>query len=101
MKPVPPVTRTVIPSLPCLEVLVVAARGRALLALLLRADVARAVRRLRRLGHLHEGDLPDLHAGIDRGRKVRDVPELERHGAVPARVDEACGGVDQETKPAE
>src|SRR3954470_7833049 len=101
MKPVPPVTRTVMRALRRLEVLVVAARRRALLALVLRADLARAVRRLRRLGHLHEGDLPDLHAGIDRDRQVRDVRGLERHVAVPAGVDEACGRVDQETEPAE
>src|SRR3954470_19407175 len=100
MKPVPPVTRTVMRALRRLEVLVIAARRRALLALVLRADLARAVGRLRRLGHLHERDLPDLHAGVDRYRQVRDVRELERHVAVPAWIDEARGRVDQEAEPA-
>ena len=84
-----------------LEVLPVAARRRPALALVLRADRRRAVRRRGRLGHLHEGDLPDLHAGIDRDREVRDVRELERHVAVPARVDEAGRRVDEQAEAAE
>jgi hypothetical protein len=57
----PPVTR-INPRL-SLEVLPVARRGRAALALVLRADLAGAVRRLGRLAQLDEGDLADLHPG--------------------------------------
>ena len=71
------------------EVLPVAARRRAALSLVLRAERPRAVRRLGRLGHLHERELPDLHRRIDRDRQVRDVRQLERHVTVEPGVDEA------------
>ena len=91
--PVPPVTRITSGSSP------VAARRRALLALVLRAEAVAAVGRGRRLGQLDERELADLHAVVDRDRQVGDVRELERHVAVPARVDEAGGRVDQEPEP--
>src|SRR5262249_2476411 len=46
-------------------------------------------------------ELADLHLRVDRDRQVRDVRELERHVAVPARVDEPGGRVDQEAEPSE
>src|SRR5207248_3366744 len=81
-----------------LEVLPVLRRRRAALALVLRAQLAASVRRRRRLAELDEGDLPDLHARIDRHREVRDVRELERDMPVPAGIDEAGRRVDQETE---
>src|SRR5205809_1014559 len=88
-------------SLALAEVLPVPARGRALLALVLRAELVRAVWPLGRLGQLHERELADLHPVIDRDREVGDVRELERHVPVPARVDEACGRMDQQAQPAQ
>ena len=44
---------------------------------------------------------PIFIAVVDRDRQVGDVRELERHVAVPARVDEAGGRVDQEPEPPE
>ena len=76
-------------------------RSRAGLALVLGAEPAGTVRCLGRLGHLDERELPDLHADVDRDRKVRDVRQLERHVAVPARVDEAGRRVDEEPEPPE
>ena len=83
------------------EVLEVAARRRALLALVLRAEAVGAVRGRRGLGQLDERELADLHPVVDRDREVRDVRELERHVAVPAGVDEACGRVDEQAEAAE
>src|SRR5687767_5765479 len=81
------------------EVLPVATRRGAALALVLRADPLRAVRPLRRLRQLDEGELADLHAGVDRDREIRDVRELERHVPVPPGVDEARGRMDQQPEP--
>ena len=60
-----------------------------------------AVRRLGGLGQLDERELADLHPVVDRDREVGDVRELERHVPVPAGVDEAGGGVDEQAEPAE
>src|ERR687898_1456706 len=75
------------------EVEVVAARGGAALALVLRAGGVAAVRMICGGGHEEERDLADLHAGIDRDGKGRDVRELEGQVAVPAGVNEAGGRV--------
>src|SRR5919201_956197 len=108
MKPVAPVTRTVTARAPgrraasprrlALEIPPVAAGCRAPLALVLRAELVRAVRLFGRLRELHERELADLHPVVDRDREVGDVRELQRHVAVPAGIDEAGGRVDQETE---
>ena len=54
-----------------------------------------------RLGHLDEGQLPDLHLRIDRDRQVGHVRQLERDVPVPTGVDEAGRRVDQEAEPAQ
>src|SRR6266511_3760548 len=82
------------------EVLPVAARGRALLSLVLRAERAGTVRRFSRLGQLREGELSVLHSVVDRDREIGHVRELERDVAVPAGVDEPCRGVDEQSEPA-
>ena len=71
------------------------------MALVLRAELAGAVRLLGGLGHLDERDLADLHRVVDRDREVGDVRELQRHVPVPTGVDESGGRVDQEPEPAE
>ena len=63
--------------------------------------LAAPVRRLGRLGQLHERDLADLHLRVDRHRQVRDIRQLERDVPVPAGVDEPGGRVDQEPEPPE
>ena len=84
-----------------LEVSPVAARRRTALALVLRAEPGRAVRVVRRLRHLDERQLADLHPGVDRDRQVGDVRQLERDVPVPAGVDEPCRRVDQQAEPSE
>src|SRR5690348_15086291 len=81
------------------EVLVVAARRRPALTLVLRPGRAAPVRVLGGRGHLQERDLADLHLGVDRDRKVRDVRQLEREVAVPSRVDEPGRRVDEQAQP--
>ena len=83
------------------EVLEVAARGRAPLALVLRALGAAAVRVLGRCRHRHEADLADLHTGVQRDRQAGDVGELECDVPVEAGVDEPGGAVDQQPEPSE
>src|SRR5690242_867056 len=80
-----------------LEVLVVAARRRTALALVLRPRRAAAVGVLGRRGHLEEGDLADLHLGVDGDRKVGHIRELEREVTVPTCVDEAGGAVNEQS----
>src|SRR4051794_17580607 len=67
-----------------LEVLVVAARRRTALALVLRSRFAAPVGVFGRRRHLEEGDLPDLHLGVDRDGEVGHVRKLEGEVAVPA-----------------
>ena len=83
------------------EVLEVAAGGRAALALVLGAGGAAAVGPLGRGGHLHEADLADLHARVERDRQAGDVGEFEGDVPVEAGVDEPGGRVDQQAEPAE
>ena len=78
------------------EVLPVAARRGAALALVLRAERRRAVRDVGLRRHDEEGDLTDLHAGIDGDRQGGDVRQLERDVAVPPGVDEPGRRVDQQ-----
>ena len=80
------------------EVLEVAARRRAALALVLRAGGARPVRRVGRRGHLHEADLADLHPRVQRDRQARHVGQLERDVPVETCIDEAGRAVDQQTQ---
>src|SRR5689334_9324267 len=78
------------------------ATGRgAALALVLAPAGLRPVRLVRGRGQPEEGDLPDLHARVDRDREVRDVRELERQVAIPAGVDVASGRVDEQSQSAE
>src|SRR4051812_46702797 len=83
------------------EVLEVAARGRAPLALVLRPDTLRAVRQGGGGGHAQEGDLADLHPRIERDRQVGNVGQLEGEMAIPARVDESRGGMNEQAQAAE
>src|SRR4051794_18416180 len=68
------------------EILVVLRGRRRRLALVARAELARAIRSLDRARHLEERDLTDLHAAVERNRQVRDVGEFERQVALPARI---------------
>ena len=61
----------------------------------------RAVRPLDRGSNLEEADLADPHAEVEGDRQVRDVRQLERQVALPARVDVARGRVDQQAEPAQ
>ncbi len=79
----------------------VARRRRPALPLVLRTDLLRAVRVLRRTVELEERELRDAHAGVQQDRQRRDVGELERHVAVEAGVDEPCGRVHDEAEPCE
>ena len=88
-------------GLEVLEVLEVAARGGAALALVLRATCAAAVRLVGGGGHLHEADLADLHSRVERDRQTGDVGELERDVPVEPGVDEPGGRVDQQSEAAE
>ena len=83
------------------EVEVVAAGRRAPLALVLRSRGPAAIGVLGGSRHLEEGDLTDLHARVERDRQRRHVGQLEGEVAVPARVDKACGRVDQQPEPAQ
>ena len=74
------------------EVAVRGRRGRCRLALVLGAQLLAAVRPFDRAGHGEEADLADLHAEVERDGQVGDVGQLERQGALPARVDIARRG---------
>ena len=87
--------------LPLREVAVERGRRRLRLALVLRSELLRAVRPIDRARHLEERDLADLHPEIERDRQVRDVRQLERQVALPARVDVARGRVDQQPESAQ
>ena len=82
------------------EVAVERRRGRLGLALVLRAELGRAVRPLDRARHLEEADLADPHPEVERDRQVGDVGQLEGQVALPARVDVAGGRVDEQPEPA-
>src|SRR3954470_21967315 len=84
-----------------LEVQVVAGRRRPALALVLGLGRLGAVWLLGGAAHAQERDLTDLHPGIDRDREVGHIRKLERQVAVPTRIDEAGGAVDEQTKPAQ
>ena len=75
--------------------------GRLLLALVARPQLRRAVRPLDRRRHPEERDLADAHAVVERDGQVRDVRQLERQVALPARIDVAGGRVDQQPEPAQ
>src|SRR6266536_3241446 len=83
------------------ELLEEPAGGGTALALVLAPPVLRPVRAVGRRGQPEERDLADLHAGVDRDRKVGDVGELEGEVAVPPGVDVAGRGVDEQAEPAE
>ncbi len=82
------------------EVLEVAARRRALLALILRSAGAGAVGVVGRRRHLHEAHLADLHPRVERDRKARHVRQFERDVTVEPSVDEARRRVDQQPQAA-
>src|SRR5688572_19215886 len=84
-----------------LEVAVVLRGSGAGLALVLRPELARAVRPLDGARHLEEADLADLHASVERDRQIRDVRQLERQIALPSRVDIAGRGVDEQAESAQ
>ena len=83
------------------EVFPVAAGAGADLALVLGADGGGAVGVVRRCSHTDERDLADLHARVERDREAGHVGEFERELSVPAGIDEAGGGVNEQTKTAE
>ena len=89
------------PRRPPVEVAVEGRRGRLRLALVLRAELGRAVRPLDRARHLEEADLADPHPEVERDRQVGDVRQLERQVALPARIDVAGGRVDEQPEPAQ
>ena len=84
-----------------LDVAMEGGRGRLGLALVLGTELWRTVRALDRARHLEEADLADAHPEIQRDRQVGHVRQLERQVALPARVDIASCGVDQQAEPAE
>src|SRR5665811_193619 len=69
------------------------------LALVLRPEPRTAIWPLDRARHLEEADLADPHAVVERDRQARDVRELERQVALPARVHVTRGRMDQEPQP--
>src|SRR4051812_6643844 len=71
------------------------------LALVLRPELRRPVRPLDRRRHLEERDLPDLHRVVERDWQIRNVRQLQREVALPARVDVAGGRVDEQPEAAE
>src|SRR5664280_1892631 len=76
-------------------------RGRGLaLALVLRAEPGAAVRPLDGGRDAEEADLANPHPLVERDRQARDVRELEREVALPARVHVAGGRVDQQAESA-
>src|SRR3954451_7607245 len=83
-----------------LEVQVVARRRRPALALVLGLRRRGAVWLLRGAAHAQERDLTDLHPGIDRDREGGHIRQLERQVAVPSRIDEAGGAVNEQAEPA-
>src|SRR5581483_11697125 len=78
-----------------------AARGRAALALVPRPVDRRPVRVLRGRGEPEDAQLPDLHAGPERDRQVRDVGQFQRDVAGEAGVDEPGRRVGEQTEPAQ
>ena len=76
----------------------VAALRRRRLALVVRAELRGAVGALRGRVERHERQLRDRQPGVELDRDAREVVELEREGALPARVDEAGGGVDDQAE---
>src|SRR5438552_10045478 len=82
-----------------LEVPMVQARRRVPLPAVLAPDARLAVCDLGRAGQPLEADLADLHPVVQGDGQVRHVRELEGKVPLPARVDVARGGVDQEAKP--
>src|SRR5207253_2723198 len=82
-----------------LEVLVERRRSWLRLALVLRSETLGSVRSLNRARHPEEADLPDPHPVVQGDRQVRHVRQLERQIALPARVDIAGSGVNQEPQP--
>ena len=49
--------------------------------------------------HGEEGDLPDLHAGIQADRQVGDIGQFQRDVAGEAGVNISCRGVDDQSQP--
>jgi len=83
------------------EVLEVTARCGTTLAEILRTSSTFAVGLIGRSGHLHETHLADLHSGVERDRKTRDVGQLEGDMAIETGVDEAGGGVNEQAEASE
>ncbi|GMU78917.1 MAG: hypothetical protein AMXMBFR46_17100 [Acidimicrobiia bacterium] len=52
-------------------------------------------------GHLEEGDLTDLHPGVEGDRQVGDVRQLEREVTVEPRVHEPRGRVGEQPEASE
>src|ERR1700690_1089260 len=81
------------------EVTVERRRGGLALTLVLRPEPGAPVGPLDRAGHPEEADLADPHALVERDGQAPDVRQLEGEVALPARIDIAGRGVDQEAQP--
>src|SRR5918998_2072621 len=65
------------------------------------AELGMAVRTLRRPVQCHERELGDGESRTKDDRDRVEVGDLERQGPPEARIDEARGGVDDESQPAQ
>ena len=77
------------------------ARRWAALTLVTRAVLLRTVRMFGRTGQAEQTELPNLHPGEEFDGQCRNVGQLEGHMPREARIDEACGGVGEQSKTTE